>query len=115
VSSRVAGLALAALLVLALAGCGRKELPHTPDGAFYPQHYPALVLPVESGGTRETLEEMEYQQMLETQRREAAAAAAGLAPPPAKPMPAPAPITFDDLHHPEADTTPGTTPGATRP
>lgn len=94
----VAVTALAA--ALAVAGCGRKAPPHSPEGAFYPQHYPLTVLPSErpSGQPSEPAGEAQYRQLQERRHEEATYGPEGVL---IAPRPAPPQTPFQDLGHPD--------------
>ncbi len=99
------GLLLAAGLCagLSLAACGRKGAPHSPEGAFYPRHYPDIKFPDGSSSSAQTQSGNQPPQA----GNAPPPAQAGNAPPPAQagnPAIVPAvPPTFDDLTPPKAE------------
>ncbi|MDA8232028.1 MAG: hypothetical protein M0006_11885 [Magnetospirillum sp.] len=117
------GLLLAAGLCagLSLAACGRKGAPHSPEGAFYPRHYPDIKFPDGSSSSAQTQSGNQPPQAGNAPPPAQAGnapppAQAGNAPPPAQagnaPPPAQAgnpaivpavPPTFDDLTPPKAE------------
>ena len=82
--SRLAAWVLAAVAVLALAACGRKSQPHAPENAFYPQQYPAVILPQPPPGPLPS-GEAEYQQQKKREALEREKGGPQLLPPPAQP------------------------------